>query len=302
MELKDLRYFVRVAEELHFGRAAAQLGMTQPPLSQRINALEQELGVLLLERTSRRVALTDAGRLFLVEARKLLAQAQQAVETARRAQSGEIGEIAIGFSSSVPFTPDVVRALSAFREAYVMVRLKLVEMARDAQIEALGEERIDLGFVRGYDPPPLAASMMSKLLMNEPLIVAMRSDHPLARSDRLPTIADLRNEGFILYQRDLGGGFNDHIERMCASAGFAPLVVQEAMGLAMLLGLVAAGMGITILTDSLRVLHPDNVVFRQLDDPIAVSGLWLIRRSRLSTAAQHFVDLLDASASARLAS
>jgi DNA-binding transcriptional LysR family regulator len=292
MELRHLRYFVALTEELHFGRAARRLGISQPPLSQQIKALEYELGVALFERTSRHVALTGAGRLFLIEARKTLAQAAHAIDIARRAQQGEVGELSIGFSSSVPFTPVVVEALSAFRELWPAVRLNLTEMPRGEQIEALAQERIDIGFIRGFETPSLSIPVTVRMLLTEPLLVAMRSDHPLAAQAGLPTIGDLRGAQFVLYRQAFGLGFNEHLTRLCARAGFAPRVVQEATGLSTLLGLVAAGMGITILTRSLGALHPENIVFRTLDDPEALSKLWLLYRSRLPTAAQAFVDLI----------
>ncbi|MDB5690476.1 MAG: Transcriptional regulator, LysR family [Sphingomonas bacterium] len=292
MELRHLRYFVAVAEELHFGRAAVRLGITQPPLSQQIAALEEELGVTLFERTSRHVALTGPARLFLTEARKTLAQAAHAIDIARRAQQGEVGELSIGFSSSVPFTPVVVEALSAFRESRPAVRLNLTEMPRGEQIDALVQDRIDIGFIRGFETPALSIPINVRMLLTEPLLVAMRSDHPLAAQKRLPTIDDLRDAPFVLYQRTFGAGFNEHLTQLCARAGFTPRVVQEATGLSTLLGLVAAGMGITILTRSLGVLHPENIVFRTLDDPEALSKLWLLYGNRLSTAAQAFVDLI----------
>lgn len=292
MELRHLRYFVAVAEELHFGRAASRLGISQPPLSQQIGALENELGVALFDRTSRHVALTGPGRLFLAEARKTLAQAAHAIDIARRAQKGEVGELSIGFSSSVPFTPVVVDALAAFRESRPAVRLNLAEMPRGEQIEALVQGRIDVAFIRGFETPSPSIPINVRMLLTEPLLVAMRSDHPLAAQERLPTIEDLRDVPFILYGRTFGAGFNEHLTQLCTRAGFTPRVVQEATGLSTLLGLVAAGMGITIITRSLGVLHPEKIVFRTLDDPEALSKLWLLYRHRLSTAAQAFVDLI----------
>jgi DNA-binding transcriptional LysR family regulator len=292
MELRHLRYFVRVADELHFGRAAERLGISQPPLSQQIKALELELGVELFERTSRRVILTAAGRLFLVEARKTLDHAAHAVDVARRAQHGELGELSIGFSTSVPFTTLVAEALSAFRETYPAVRLNLAELGRERQIEAIVEEELDIGFIRGFDPPLCPAAVEVTMLFREPLLVAMRSDNRLARQSRPVAVEDLKNEPFVLYQREFGAGFNEHLNRLCAKAGFTPYCVQEAVGLATLIGLVAAGMGITVITRSLAALQPANIVFRRLDNPEALSSLWLIHRNRLSTAARHFVDMI----------
>ena len=294
MELRHFRYFVHVAEELHFGRAALRLGISQPPLSQQIRLMEEEIGTPLFERTSRRVVLTEAGRLFLIEARRVLEQAGHAIDVARRVASGESGEVTVGFSSSVPFATVVAQSLSAFRGVYPGVRLNLSEMARGAQIAALAAERIDIGLIRGVEPPIIPPTMRATLLTTEPLLVAMRSDHRLALAPRDPTMGDLRHEGFVLYQPELGAGFNEHLARLCARAGFVPNVVQEVTGPATLLGLVAAGMGITILTRSLGALHPENMVSRPLDDAEALSRLWLIRRGRISEAASHFIDLLEA--------
>lgn len=295
MELRHLRYFVHVAEELHFGRAAIRLGISQPPLSQQIRVLEDELGVQLFERTSRAVRMTGAGRLFLVEARKTLAQAALAMDVARRAAKGEMGEVAVGFSASVPFTTVVARALAGFRAALPAAQLSLTEMSRDAQIEALIADRIHIGFIRGIEAPIVPAQVVVTMLMTEPLLVAMRSDHRLALAPQAPTIADLRREAFILYRRDFGAGFNEHLARLCARAGYRPDVVQEVTGPASLLGLVAAGIGITVITSSLAALHPENVVFRPLDDPEALSRLWMIHRTDLVGPSEHFVRLIHES-------
>lgn len=297
MELRHFRYFVHVAEELHFGRAAARLGMSQPPLSQQIKLLEEELGVALLERTSRRVALTEAGRLFLIEARKTLAQASHAIEVARKVGEGDLGEINVGFASSVPFTTVVAQALAGFREAYPGVRLNLTEMSRTAQIEALMAENIEVAFIRDIDRPVVPNGLEAILLMTEPLLVAMLATHPLASTLSDPTVADLRDEDFILYRQDFGAGYNSHLTRLCALAGYEPKVVQEVTGPFTLLGLVSAGLGITIVTPTLGALHPDNMIFRRLDDPQAISRLWMIRRHSVSKAATHFVELVLAARS-----
>jgi DNA-binding transcriptional LysR family regulator len=297
MELRHFRYFVHVAEELHFGRAAMRLGMSQPPLSQQIRLLEEELGVALLERTSRRVALTEAGRLFLIEARKTLAQAAHSIDVARKVGAGDLGEINVGFASSVPFTTVVAQALSGFRESYPGVRLNLTEMSRLAQIEALLAEKIEVGFIRDIDPPIVPDGLEAVLLMTEPLLVAMLVGHPLAHAASDPRFADLRHEDFILYREDFGAGFNSHLKRLCALAGYVPKIVQEVTGPFTLLGLVSAGLGITIVTPTLGALHPDNMVFRRLDDPKAISRLWMIRRHGVSKAATHFVELVLAARS-----
>jgi DNA-binding transcriptional LysR family regulator len=243
------------------------------------------------------VALTEAGRLFLVEARKTLEQAAHAMNTARSVATGALGEITVGFASSVPFTTVVAQALTAFREAYPGVRLNLTEMPRTAQIEALLCEKIEVGFIRDIDPPVVPEGLEAILLMTEPLLVAMLASHPLAHATSDPTVADLRNEDFILYRSDFGAGFNDHLTRLCALAGYVPKVVQEVTGPFTLLGLVSAGLGVTIVTPTLGALHPDNMTFRPLIDAEALSRLWMIRRCGVSKAATHFIELVLAARS-----
>jgi DNA-binding transcriptional LysR family regulator len=292
MELRHLRYFIHVAEELHFGRAAARLGMSQPPLSQQIRLLENELGVALLERTSRRVTLTPAGQLFLVEAHKAVAQVARAVSVARSAGLGELGEVMVGFASSVPFTAVVAQALAAFRESYPGVRLNLTEMSTTAQFGALYAGKIEIGFVRDIDPLAMTTALNATLLMTEPLVVAMPAQHPLMDAVADPTIADLRDEEFILYRDDFAAGFNSLCKQLCARAGYVPNVVQEVTGPFTLLGLVSAGLGITIVTPTLGSLHPENIAFRPLSDSGALSRLWMLRRQGISPAARHLGDLV----------
>jgi DNA-binding transcriptional LysR family regulator len=292
MELRHLRYFVCVADELHFGRAAALLGISQPPLSQQIRALEEELGVALFERTSRRVRLTEAGRLFLVEARRTLEQAAHAVEVARRTRKGEVGELSIGFIASVPFVPRVASALFRFRTAYPAVHLNLAEMPRDVQIPSLVERRLDIGFMRGDKPRGLPPELIADVFLEEEMIVGMHRDHPLAARKDALRVADLRDEPFVLYEHDFSSGFNDHLFALCRRAGFDPDVVQEASGIATLLGLVAAGFGLTVIGRSLSALHLDNVVYRVLADPDAISRLWIIHHRDPTATARSFTELV----------
>lgn len=292
MELRRLRYFVHVAEELHFGRAAARLGMSQPPLSQQIGLLERELGVALFDRTSRRVRLTEAGRLFLPEALRAVQQADHAFLTARRAQRGEVGKLEIGHSSSAPFVPVVANALFRFRETYSDVQLHLSELSRDDQIAQLRERRLDCGMVRGIDPLLLPADLVATMLLEEPLLVAMRRDHPMMQCPGPLTIARLRDEPFVLYETHRGAGFNEHLYALCRNAGFAPQVVQEASGLATLLGLVAAGFGLTVLSHSLATLHIDQLCYRRIEQADAVSRLWLVHPRDMTPACTNFVDII----------
>jgi DNA-binding transcriptional LysR family regulator len=292
MELRHLRYFLRVAEELHFGRAARQLGISQPPLSQQIRALESELGVELFDRTSRRVELTEAGRLFLPEARRTLDQAAHAIAVARRAQFGETGELSIAFATSVPFVPIIAQALAAYRRRYPTIHLSLAELSRDAQIAGIADRRIDIGFVRGFEWLPLPDGLEAIQLIEEPLLVAIHEDHPLARENRPLGIADIADLPFVLYHQAMGVGFNEHIALLFRRHGREFRVAQEVSGLASLLGLVAAGLGVSVLVRSLAALHADHMVYRRLDEPDTLSRLWLVRGGTLSVAAQNFVDVM----------
>jgi len=292
MELRQLRYFVRVAEELHFGRAATLLGISQPPLSQQIRALEEELGLALFERTSRRVKLTEPGRLFLTEARRTLEQANRTMEIARRARLGQYGELSIGFTASVPFVPDVASALFRFREAHPTVHLQFDELARPAQIAALTDRRLDLGFIRSAEEPALPPGLVATAFLEEDLLVAMRADHPLAQGNERIPITAIAREPFILYDRRAGAGFNDHLFTLFRNAGLEPRIALETGGPTALLGLVAAGFGLTVVARSLTALHLDKVVYREIDCVNAISRLWLVHHESMSPACQSLVAMI----------
>ncbi len=291
MELRHLRYFIAVAEELHFGRAAEQLGISQPPLSQQIQALEEEIGARLLERTNRRVALTAAGQLFLTEARLVLQQVDRAVLLARRAHQGEIGELKIGFTASAPFTSTLPRSILAFRQAYPDVHLELQELSSGQAVEALLEERVEVGLIR---PIALPDSLEAVELFSEPLVAVLRADHPLAESnpDGLE-IAALADEPFVFFPRSYGTGLYNQLIALSRQAGFSPRIAQEAGEAMTIIGLVAAGLGVSMLPASFRRTRVDGVVYRTLLDPGATSSVWLVRRrDEHSPLAQSFIDLL----------
>jgi DNA-binding transcriptional LysR family regulator len=292
MELRHLRYFVGVAEELHFGRAAARLGISQPPLSQQIMALEKELGVQLIDRTSRSVALTDAGTLFLREARATLEQAERAVLVARRAAMGELGELAIGFNASAPFVPIVARAIHDFRIAYPEVHMTLSELSENALRGALAARSIEIGFLRSLRAPELPPRVAARLVLREGLVVMMRPDHPLAARETL-IAKDLDGQRMVFYQRGLIGGFTEELLRLLQAAGVEPIVAQEVREVSTLFGLVAAGIGITIVAQSLQALQSAGLVYRNFDEPEANSAMWVVHQEqRLSEPARHFLDAL----------
>lgn len=291
MDLRHLRYFLCVAEEMHFGRAALRLGISQPPLSQQIRSLEEELGVRLFDRTSRRVSLTEAGRLFAPEARATIAQAERAAQTARLAQMGQIGHLSLGFTASGPFVPRLARALYQFRQSFPNVTLNLQELGRDGQIDAVERGHMDVAIVRCFDQPVLPDGLVPLQLVEEEMFLAIRQDHRLARQLRNPAIDDLKDEPLVLYGAVAGAGFNEHFLAKCEQAGFRPNIAQEAGSLATLLGLVAAGFGATILARSLTRLHVDNLTYRSFATPVK-SRLWLIHRKILSPTAHAFKETI----------
>lgn len=291
MELRHLRYFIAVAEELHFGRAAERLGISQPPLSQQIQALEEEIGARLFERTNRRVELTDAGRLFLDESRQVLAQVDKAVLLARRAHLGELGELKIGFTSSAPFTSTIPSSIHALRKAYPDVHLDLQEMSSRQVLKALLEESLQVGVIR---PLALPDAVHWVELFREPLVAVLRADHPLAAgSEDGLAIAALAEEPFVFFPRSYGTGLYDQVIALTRQAGFSPRIAQEASEAMTIIGLVSAGLGVSILPASFRRTRVDGVVYRTLSDPEATTAVWLVRRQNEgSPLALSFIDLV----------
>jgi DNA-binding transcriptional LysR family regulator len=274
MELRRLRYFVTVAEELHFGRAAEKLHMSQPPLSIQIRALEDELGVTLLKRTQRHVSLTHAGHAFLQEARKILAQVEQAVLTTRRAGRGEIGELAVGFISVADYNllPGVLRE---FRRRFPLVNLTLKESTTDVQVQDLIAGRIDVGFVL---PPIGAPGIESIAVLREPLIVALPQRHPLAARRGKVALSRLAGAPFILFPRRMAPGLYDAVVSFCRAAGFSPRVEQEAVQMQTIVSLVSAELGVALIPASLKNLQRTGVVYKAVLEPSPMTEIHLAWR------------------------
>jgi DNA-binding transcriptional LysR family regulator len=263
MELRLLRSFVAVAEERHFSRAAARLHIAQPPLSRQIQHLEAELGVQLLHRTRRQVALTEAGRQFLASSRSILAQVEAAVSQARRVARGEEGRIAIGMVSSVAFGDALPRLLRRFRASHPAVSITLQEMSAGEQLEALQAGRIQVGFMRSPAPE---ARMVVTPFYREPLVAVLPAGHPLAGRRSLPLKA-LARDAFISVPRNRALGGADLVLEACLQAGFTPEVFQEALELQSVIGYVAAGFGVSLLPRTARKLVHAGVAFVTLASP-----------------------------------
>jgi DNA-binding transcriptional LysR family regulator len=295
MELRHLRYFIAVAEEKHITRAAERLGMQQPPLSQQIRALERELDVQLFRRKPRGVELTDAGSALLIDARAILAHIDHAFTTTKRTARGEQGRIALGFTSSAPFHPFVPRIIRTYREAFPLVSLTLEESGTMELSENLRGERIDAAFIR----TPLAnrEGLLLTLLFQEAMVIALPQEHVLARrqseNKALPLKA-LADETFVVYRRHAAPGLYDAILSACGQAGFNPRIGQEAPRIVSTLNLVAAGLGVSLVPESLQRMQMDGVVFRRVSGLAQPKApLYLAsRRGELAATVRRFLELV----------
>ena len=258
MELRQLRYFVAVAEELHFRRAAERLHMSQPPLSQQIRALEDELGFELLIRTRRRVELTPAGAAFLRDARALLGELEGAVATARRIDAGQTGRLRIGFvgSALLSIVPGTVERFRASRPG---VAIELRERSTVDQLRAVAAGVVDVGLVR----PPIEddRGLRAETVLRERTVAALPAAHPLATLTRVP-LRRLAAEPHVLFPRDQAPGFHDLLIGSLAGTGAGPRVIQYAPEMLTIIGLVAAGTGVSLVPASVSRLALDGVTYR----------------------------------------
>ena len=293
MDLRHLRYFVAVAEEGHITRAAERLGIQQPPLSQQIRALETELEVQLFRRKPRGVEMTEAGKALLADARRILDEVEGALSRAQRTARGERGRLVVGFTSSAPFHPFVPRVIRLFRESHPEVSLVLEESSTGNLVAAVREERLDVAFIRSAIPKGEGLKVYP--LLDERMFVALPRGHALARARTTPLkLTSLASEPLLLYRRASGPGLYDGIVAACRAAGFNPRIAQEAPRITSTLNLVAAGLGASLVPESLCRMRLEGVVFRPLAArPRVLAPLRLACRSvDHLPAAQRFVALV----------
>lgn len=292
IELRHLRYFIAVAETLHFGRAAEQLHISQPPLSQQIQILEQQVGARLLERNNRNVRLTAAGQLFLEQAWQIIDQVNQAADRAARIHRGELGEINIGFTSSAPFIRRISASLLAFRQQHPEVHIQMVETNTKQQIEPLLDGKLDMGVMRNT---PLPEALEHRLLLREPLIAVVHQNHPLAdvAGGRI-SLQQLANEAFVFFDRKVGTALYDETLQLLKRYGITPYITQEVGEAMTIVGLVAAGLGVSILPGSFERIRVDSVRYLTLVEPDARTEVWLVthRHRPLSAATQKMLALM----------
>jgi DNA-binding transcriptional LysR family regulator len=284
IDLRQLRYFQAVAEELHFGRAAARLSIAQPALSRQIQQIEQELGTPLLRRTQRRVELLPAGALLLERSRAIQQELARTLADVRRTGAGELGKLALGFihSSTYGLLPSVIRR---FRQLYPGIELELHELPIPTQHAALVRGTIDLGLLRLQAGP---AELEQVAVLPDPFVLAVPARHALAARERV-RLKEAAGEPFILFNQAEAPLLHDRVQALCEQAGFQPHVVQRATQLHTIVGLVGGGLGVAVLPATARNLHPKQVRFLQIADkaePLQIALAW--RRGHETPAIRSF--------------
>lgn len=270
MDLRQLSYFVAVAEELSFSRAAVRVHISQPPLSRQIAKLEQELGAQLLVRSSHEVVLTQAGQALLEEARRLLALSAAIPEVVGRASRGETGSLRIGFVGSTIYT-SVPALLSQYRRLYPQVAVSVQQLTVARQTVMLKNSEIDVGIIRQPVTEPWLAT---RSLFKEGFMAALPAHHRLAGQDKV-MLQSLADDDFVFFSRSEAPAIHEQLRKMCEAAGFSPRIVQESYPMSTVVGLVAAGVGIAIVPESMHSLQMQNVVYRKLGGTKAKTEFFL---------------------------
>lgn len=285
MELRHLRYFVSVAEELSFTAAAARLRVAQPSLSQQVRDLEREVGTALFVRTSRKVELTAAGGAFLDQARAILAQAGQAAEQARAIGLGLVGSLSIGLTGSVLLGP-LGPLVAAFGAQFPRVAIRLHEMSPQEQQAALHARRTDVSFLRRPAEDP---ELTDELAWPETVAVALLEQHPLAARQCVP-LSLLREESFVFLRLE-DSRFAQYLRECCVEAGFLPRISQQVVEAYSLTSLVAAGLGVALVPECVQTLSRPGVVYRPLQEPAPRADVRMVYRPDRSSVAERFIVL-----------
>lgn len=287
LELRHLRYFVAVAEEMNFGRAAERLGIAQPGLSQQVRALEAIIGSRLLDRSRRAVRLTPAGEVLARQARETLAAADSALRAARRAGRGELGRLAVGYTASAAYTGVLTNILGGFRRICPEVELAVSAMTMQQQLEALAADRLDVCFIR--PPVGLPMGVTSFPVLQEPVVIALPADHALAGADMVP-LAALAAETFVTPEHAPGVSFHHHTVVACQAAGFHPLLGPQGRDFVTVVSLVAVGLGVALVPRSVRCIGLPSIVYLPTDTAGLTAELAVAhRRTEGSAVARRFI-------------
>ncbi|MGK3124245.1 LysR family transcriptional regulator [Candidatus Pantoea formicae] len=293
MELRHIRYFLAVANERNFTRAAAKLGIGQPPLSMQIKDLETEIGYPLFDRTAQGVQLTEAGQAFLQAVQPLPALAEGATASARRAAQGETGTLRLGFTGTAGMNPLIPGCIRAFRQAHPDVFLNVMEANSIVLLQALANQQLDIALLRQENAVPEGVTV--QLLLQEPLVAALPADHPLARIRGKMTLPSLHDEHFILTPKESGTSLRESVLQACRQQGFTPMEGQPAPHIVSILSVVAAGLGVSLVPESMRQFSLAGVVFKQIKAPVPTTGLAVAWNDQaLAATAQNFLTLVKA--------
>ncbi len=293
MELRHLRYFLAVSDEGNFTRAAAKLGIAQPPLSQQIRSLEDELGVQLFHRVPHGAELTVAGAAFLQEARLAVAAAERAKIAAARAHRGETGRLLLGFTPSAAFNPLISSTVDAFHDRWPAVNLSLDELNTTLLYQRLARGDLDAAFVRPAADVPEGIHL--RLLPDEPMVIALPANHRLAAAGEGAKLhlREIARERFILFPREIGPSLRDEIFAACRACGFTPDAVQEAQRVTSTVNLVAAHLGVSVVPASITQIRLPGVIYREIEGPAPVARLALgTAKGVRSPISRNFLDLL----------
>lgn len=289
MELRQLRYFLAVAEHLHFSLAAEKIGIAQPPLSQQILKLEREVGTPLFIRHARRVELTDAGRILQQSAKGIIADIERALVQVKLAARGETGNLSIGFAGSTVFHPLVAKMMREFRQHYAGVAIKSEESSSTALLQKVTEGQLDCAFVR---LPLNCHDLQVAILVEEGMVAVLPADHPLGETGEV-TLSQLAGEPLVLFPRSIGPGIYDLILKTCAESGFTPQIALESPQLSSAINMVAAGFGITLIPRSICQIQPEGVSYHRIINQTLNTSIALVYRPReKSLAVQNFIAAL----------
>jgi len=289
MELRHLRYFVAVAEDLNFTRAAAKLRLAQPSLTRQIHNLEEEIGVRLLSRSKSHVALTEEGRSFLVDARRILALATESILSVQRLSRGETGQLNIAYLSNSDFEL-LPETLAAFRQTFPHVALNLFDMAPAEQFRALEARKIDLGFV-GLPPPASFCDLRSESIARHRTVAVLSVKHPLTRK-RQVNLHELKTMFFVGLSEKTHPGFRDWLNETCRSAGFTPRVLQDAELEPALMTFVAEGLGVSLAREHIKKVPHPGVALRPLVVPVKIDYCIAWNRANDSRALYQYIEIV----------
>lgn len=287
MNLKQLKYFVAVAEELHFGRAAQRLFISQPPLSVSIQQLEQNIGFSLFVRNNKNVALTDAGRLFYADALMLLKHAEQMTKIGERVALGTLGQIRIGFTSSMLFR-GLHHLVHDFESCYPHINTVLLEMNSSEQLQALKQDQINIGFVHALDTEP---HLEHRLYQEENFVCCIAENHPLADAEHID-IRALKKEKFVLFPRSVAPHYHDQITAICVSAGFSPYISYEVRNWLTIVELVKLGLGIALVPASMQNTDQSQLRFIPMQENNIRSKTYVVwHKAHRSQLVDNFLEM-----------